>query len=83
MLPDGSVRAEQNLGRKRGRKPEEGIFKKDFGEENGTRKRAGSNRPYQDISITPLGVSRQSNFRRNTSRIFRMVNLVAGMTPPQ
>jgi hypothetical protein len=50
-------RVERNkiLARRRGRKPEEGKFKKGLGKENGSKKTACSNRQDQDISITPLG----------------------------
>jgi hypothetical protein len=49
--------AERNkiLGRRRGRKPEEGNFEKGFWEEDGAGKTAGSTRQDQGISITPLG----------------------------
>jgi hypothetical protein len=44
------------LGRRRGRKPEEGNLKKGFWEEDGAGKAAGSNRQDQSISITPLAL---------------------------
>jgi hypothetical protein len=40
---------------RRGRKPEEGKFKKALGEEDGAKKIAYSNRQDQINSITPLG----------------------------
>jgi len=40
---------------RRGRKPEEGKFKKALGEEDGAKKIAYSNRQNQINSITPLG----------------------------
>jgi hypothetical protein len=44
MLPDGSVRAEQNLGKKTGKKTRRREFKKGFWEEDGAGKTTGSNR---------------------------------------
>jgi hypothetical protein len=55
---DSSSRKPDNfvgiLGRRRGRKPEEGNFEKGFWEEDGAGKTAGSTRQDQGISITPL-----------------------------
>jgi hypothetical protein len=45
------------LGRRRGRKPEEGKFEKGFLEENAAGKTAGSNRQDQSISKTPLAAA--------------------------
>jgi hypothetical protein len=47
------------LGRRRGRKPEEGNFEKGFWEEDGAGKTAGSTRQDQGISITPPGFKKE------------------------
>jgi hypothetical protein len=53
------------LGRRRGRKPEEGKFEKGFWEEDGAGKTAGSTRQDQSISITPLATYYRTSIARH------------------